>query len=87
MLERALTLKFSIPLFDDKHSLLDNHPSLSAKHVGGIPFLTVIFLSVSLFPKNSVADSWTVANHCLLLFDFRIFSGSCNIPHLSPQEH
>ena len=34
----------------------------------GSPFLNYLFLSGSLFPRNSVVDSWTVANPNLCLW-------------------
>ena len=36
--------------------------------LAGSPFLKDFFLTVSLFPRNSVVESWTVANPYLFLW-------------------
>ena len=41
-----------------------------AKHVGWFSSPEGFFLSASLFPKNSIVESWTVANPLLLLIVF-----------------
>ena len=55
--------------------------------VAGCLVLKDFFLSVSLFPRNSVVESWTVANPFFFPLGFRLFSGSCFTPHLFPREH
>ena len=70
-----------------KHSLLDNHLLKRESMLAGFPLLKDLFLSKSLFPRNSVVESWTVAVPYLFLVDSRLVSGSCFMPHLSPREH
>ena len=60
-----------------------------AKHVGWFSFpegLIPVGLSFSK-KKKTVVESWTIANSVLFPLDYCFCSGSCFIPHVSPQEH